>query len=131
MNDKLNTDDPQAVASRYGLPANNGTYHLLAVLRALEEGKTHALIAKSADSCKHEYETVIQIEGLATQEMLASFGLRYGFFVLLLASIYEEGSPPDAEIHKPHIEAIKDIIFRGARNLSQLYLERVEEGGNG
>lgn len=131
MNDKLNTNDPQAVASRYGLPANKGTYHLLAVLRALEEGKTHSLIAKSADSCRLEYETVLQIGGLASQEMVASFGLRYGISVLLLASIYEEGSPPDAEMHPPHIEAIKEILQRGARNLSQLYLQHAEEGGNG
>ena len=127
----MNTSDPQAIASAYGLPANNGTYHILAVLKALEENQTPALLTAITDNSKDEYEALISMKGLASERMIAAHGLRYGVFVLLLASVYEEKSGPDAEPHDPHIEAIKLILQRGARNLAQMYLHAVEEEGNG
>jgi hypothetical protein len=131
MNDKLDTTSPEAIAAHYGLPVHNGTYHILAVLRELEEDKTLALVGKATDSCNMEYETVVSVEGLASADMVASFGLRYGIFILLLSSLYKEDAGIDSEIHQPNIEELKALLQRGARNLAQMSLAAAKEQGNG
>ena len=130
MNNKQNNSDPKTLASLYNLPAHNGTYHLLAVLRSVEENKIPALLTNITDSSKKEYEILMSVEDLASQEMIALYGLRYGLFVLFLSSLYEENSGPEGEVQESHVEKIKEILRRGARNLSQMYHESAPEEGN-